>query len=255
MTHRPDRLEMPPARRGFVPTLNGQGFMNTRVHAYMEAFIAFAKTSAAPVADIGAAYGVATIPALEAGATVIAVDLDERHLHILRQRVPVACLERLQTIAASFPEGLRFDPDSIGAFLVSNVVHFFSPDRFQAAAQSLLDWLVDGGKVFLVATSPYLGDCQSFVPEYEARKRAGDPWPGYTTDVMKYAPSWKSMFSSALFLDPDVLSRVFHQAGFIVEKADFIARPDLPPKTQLDGRESVGLIARKPGRHRRVPHG
>jgi hypothetical protein len=50
---------------GFVPMLNGLGFMSTRMDIFMEAFIAFAKTSLAPVADIGAAYGVATIPALE----------------------------------------------------------------------------------------------------------------------------------------------------------------------------------------------
>jgi SAM-dependent methyltransferase len=248
------RLEMPPACGGFVPTLNGHGFMNTRVHAYMEAFIAFAKTSATPAADIGAAYGVATIPALEAGATVIAVDLDERHLEILRQRVPDHCLVRLRTIAASFPEDLLFDRGSTGAFLLSNVVHFLSPDRFQKAVQCMLYWLVAGGKVFLLAASPYLGDCRSFVPEYEARKGGGDPWPGYTTEVFKYAPSWKGAFSSVLFLDPDVLCRVFDQAGFVVEQAEFLARPDLPAKTQLDGRESVGLIARKPLQSRIVPH-
>lgn len=246
MNQQQHRLEMPTACRGFVPTLNGQGFMNTRVHAHMEAFIAFAKTSIAPVVDIGAAYGVATIPALEAGATVIAVDLDERHLQILRDRVPDDCRERLQTIAASFPENVSFDPDSIGAFLVSNVAHFFSPERFQRATRCLFEALVAGGKVFLIGSSPYLGDCQSFVPEYEARKRGGDLWPGYTTEVAKHAPSWNNMLSSALFLDPDVLSRVFMQAGFLVDDVDFIARPDLPPKTQLDGRESVGLIAHKP---------
>lgn len=231
---------------GFVPTLNGRGFMSMRMDAYMQAFISFAKTSPAPVADIGAAYGVATIPALEAGATVIAVDLDERHLAILRQRVPDACLERLQTIAAPFPEGLRFDNDSIGAFLVSNVLNFFSPDRLPLAAKRLFEWVAAEGRVFITAGSPYFGGGKSFVPVYEARKRAGQPWPGHMTDVVQYAPFWKDMFSSMLLLDPDTLSRVFGQAGFIVEKAEFLARPDLPPSLQLDGRESVGLIARKP---------
>lgn len=231
---------------GFVPTLNGLGFMSTRVDLFMEAFIAFAKTSLAPVADIGAAYGVATIPALEAGANVIAVDLDARHLDILRQRVPSACRERLQTIPASFPEGLNFDHDRIGAFLVSNVLNFLSPERLQLAAERLFDWAVPGGKVFITAGSPYFGGCKSFVPVYEARKRAGRRWPGHMTEVVKYAPLWKNRFSSMLLLDPDTLSRVFREAGFIIEKAELIARPDLPPRLQLDGRESVGLIAGKP---------
>jgi SAM-dependent methyltransferase len=239
-------LDMPRAQHGFVPTLNRQGFMNTRVDASMLAFITSARASVAPVVDIGAAYGVATIPALEAGANVIAVDVDERHLEILKRRVPMTCLKRLRTISASFPEGFQLDNDSIGAFLVSNVVHFLSPSRLQLAAKCLFDWLIVDGKVFLTAATPYLGDCKSFVPEYEAGMRAGELWPGSVTDVMRYAPRWQSIASSLLLLDPGTLSRVFRDAGFIIEKAEFIARPDLPPHTQLDGRESVELIVRKP---------
>lgn len=239
--------EMPQARNGFVPTLNRQGFMSTRPDAYMEAFIAFAKTSPAPVVDIGAAYGVATIPALEAGANVIAVDVDAEHLEILRHRVPSACSSRLQTMAASFPEELRFEPNSIGAFLASQVVHFLSPDRLETAAARLFEWLIPDGKVFVTAASPYLGNLIEFMAEYDARKRAGEAWPGYVIDAMKYAPEpWLNPFLPVLLLEPEILSRVFRQAGFVVEKADFIARPELPPQMQMDGREGVGLIARKP---------
>ena len=237
---------------GFVRTLNGLGFMSMRVDACMEAFIAFAKTSAAPVADIGAAYGVATIPALKAGASVIAVDVDERHLEILKQRVPRACRERLQTIPASFPDGLRLRKDSIGAFLLSNVLNFLSPDRLPVAASRLFEWLAAEGKVFIAAGTPYFGGARSFVPVYEARKRAGEPWPGHMTNVPKYVAIWENKFSSMLLLDPDTLSRVFGQAGFIVEKAEFTARLDLPPSLRLDGRESVWLIARKPNASGRV---
>ena len=48
------------------------------------------------------------------------------------------------------------------------------------------------------------------------------------------------------FLDPEVLTRVFAKAGFIVEKAHTFARPEFPKDIQLDGRESVGIVARKP---------
>jgi hypothetical protein len=48
------------------------------------------------------------------------------------------------------------------------------------------------------------------------------------------------------FLDPEVLARVFTAAGFIIEKAATFARPEFPKDIQLDGRESVGLIAIKP---------
>ena len=48
------------------------------------------------------------------------------------------------------------------------------------------------------------------------------------------------------FLDAEILTRVFSGAGFIVEKAQTMARPDFMKIVQLDGRESVGMVARKP---------
>lgn len=227
-------------------TLNHHGFMSTRIDAYMEAFLTFAKTSPAPVVDIGAAYGVATIAALQTGATVVAVDVEERHLEILARRVPRADRKRLRTIRAAFPEELRFERRSIGAFLLANVVHFLSPERLQFATRRLFEWAIAGGKVFVTAASPYLADFRSFVPEYEARRRAGEAWPGYLTDVPRYAPVWKDERASLLLLDPETLSRAFREAGFVVEKAELFARPDLPPARQLDGREGVGLIAQVP---------
>ena len=239
---------MPPqVYGGFVPTLNKLGFMSMCPDAYTKAFIAFSATCRSPVADIGAAYGVATIPALESGARVIAVDVDERHLEILRHRVPRVCLDRLQTICAAFPEGLDFNDGSVGAFLLAGVLHFLSPDRLQEAARRLFSWLTREGKVFVTTASPYLGNWKAFMPEYEARKRAGDPWPGYITEMKKYGPPrWERIFSSMLLLDPDTLARVFGEAGFIVEESVFLGRPEFPADARMDGRENVGLIARKP---------
>ncbi len=53
-----------------------------------EEFIKYAGETEGIVLDIGAAYGVSTIPALQTGATVIANDLDGRHLQILEQNTP-----------------------------------------------------------------------------------------------------------------------------------------------------------------------
>ena len=62
---------------------------------------------------------------------------------------------------------------------------------------------------------------------------------------------WPSLFRSWQF--PFVIaSQDFQQhqrdllaAGFVIEKLGTFARPEFPPDIQLDGRESVGLIARK----------
>jgi hypothetical protein len=47
-------------------------------------------------------------------------------------------------------------------------------------------------------------------------------------------------------LDPDVLRRLFSEAGFMIEECRTFARPEFPADIQLDGRESVGLIAVRP---------
>jgi SAM-dependent methyltransferase len=139
----------------------------------MAAFIDFAAASEKPVVDIGAAYGVATIPALSVGASVIAVDTDHRHLEILRTQLNAEGQARLTTLAASFPEDTNFENNSISAFLVARVLHFFSPDRLQLAAKKLFDWLVPGGKVFITGESPYLNNWKSFIPTYEFTKGRG----------------------------------------------------------------------------------
>lgn len=47
-------------------------------------------------------------------------------------------------------------------------------------------------------------------------------------------------------LDEPTLRRVFLKAGFVIERLELFPRPEFPVDIQLDGRESVGLIARKP---------
>jgi hypothetical protein len=46
-------------------------------------------------------------------------------------------------------------------------------------------------------------------------------------------------------LDEEVLRRSAEAAGLVVEAAWLYQRPDLPVALRLDGRETVGLVARK----------
>ena len=46
--------------------------------------------------------------------------------------------------------------------------------------------------------------------------------------------------------DPDLLARTCTEAGFNVERATFIARPDFGEQGRMDGRENCGLLAIKP---------
>jgi 2-polyprenyl-3-methyl-5-hydroxy-6-metoxy-1,4-benzoquinol methylase len=84
-----------------------------------------------PVLDIGCAYGMASLPALKKGAVVIANDLDERHLQLLKSQAPVSSLERLQLKPGRMPDDLDFPEGNLGAVLASRVLNFIHPDKLE----------------------------------------------------------------------------------------------------------------------------
>lgn len=235
-----------PEPNGFVKTLNNMGYMTSGLDAYSQAFADFAPGAPGPALDIGAAYGVASLAALRKGARVIANDIDDRHLEILRGRVRPHLHSRLTLMPGSFPDGIAFPPGSLGAVLICRVMHFFDGPAIERAAAQALRWLAPGGKVFVVGETPFIGTAKAFFPTYEARLKAGDPWPGIVENVGAHDPKRAGNLPSRMhLLDEGTLRRVFTQAGFVIEKLGTFARPEFPPDIQLDGRESVGLIARK----------
>jgi hypothetical protein len=243
-----NQSKMPEAEpNGFIRTLNNMGYMTSTIDQFTRHFIEYAPVSPGPVLDIGAAYGIASIAALSNGATVIANDIDNAHLEILKSRTPEDLQSRLSLKPGAFPDQLQMADDSLGAVLVCRVMHFFDGETIERSAALLFKWLKSGGKAFIVSETPYLKNFQNFIPIYEKRRDSGEKWPGFINDVMAIAPERGAFLPSKMhLLDPAVLSRTFKNAGFLIEDARMIARKDFPEDLQLDGRESVGIIARKP---------
>lgn len=239
-----------PDEYGFVKTLNNQGFMIDYLDEFSEEFVAFSALGPGPALDIGAAYGVASIAALMKGADVIANDLDPRHLELL---VVTAAnltspdqMARLQLMPGRFPDELPIIPSTLGSVLACRVFHFFDGPTIKSGVKKVFDWLKPGGKFFLVGETPYVGGLKAFWPIYEARKAAGEQWPGYIEDFLKIDPNrGKDLPQSLHLLDAEVLSRVFKDVGFEIERVGTIPRPKFPPGLKLDGRESVGIIGKK----------
>lgn len=229
---------------GLIPTLNHRGFMLETLDYYSSQFVAFAGTIDSEVLDIGCAYGNATRAALENGARVLASDMEEGHLQILLQETPKTMHDRLRTVVGTLP-AVDFPPASFGAILCSRVLHFLLADEFRVSIAKMHEWLMPGGRLFLVADSPYSGFWFSAAPEYERRKAEGEEWPGFLDDVSELLPS-KTLPDGMLPylnpLDPDILTRECERAGFIVEQAEFFGRKD-----NEEGRDHAGLIAAKPG--------
>ena len=73
-------------------------------------------------------------------------------------------------------------------------------------------------------------------------------WPGTIENTSDYCSHECIKYNPKFFhsLDDEVLSQTFSDANFVIEKAELFKRDNLPEHIKLDGRENVGLIARKP---------
>ena len=231
-----------------LTTLNRMGRTSAHPNEYSLEFIEFAASCALPALDIGAAFGVATIPALAAGATVIANDLEPQHLAILRDRTPARDVQRLVLAHGRFPDDLEFAPNSLGAVHASNVLNFLRGSEIQRGAELIAEWLAPAGRVFIVAGTPYARNVEATIAKYESRKRSGIVWPGEFEPIQAFSSdATLDVLPGFLhLLDDEVLIDVLARVGLIIERAELFERANLPAYLRLDGRENVGVVARKP---------
>lgn len=217
------------------------GWASTGLSSLSQAFVAFAADAKQPVLDIGGAPGVASQAALEAGAAVIANDLEAALLDSL------ASHDRLRIVTGRFPRDLHFDPGSLAAVHASNVFHFLTGNQFDAGLRAIANWLQPGGKLFAQTSTPYQAPFAAFIPEYERRLAAGVRWPGWLAKAGDFAVHRQmgQMPRSLHLLDDVVLHRAALAAGLAVERAWLYRRKDFPRTLHLDGRESAAIIAVK----------
>ena len=227
------------------PTRNRTGWTSNVPNELSQCFIAYSKSVCRPVLDIGAAYGVATIPALAAGATVLANDSDPGHLAGLEELTPPLLRPQLQLLPGRFPHDFDIPAQSLAAVHASNVLHFLTGDELMAGFQLMARWLAPGGRLFVQAGTPYQQPFAAFVPVYEARVAAGELWPGWVEDARAISTHRKldQIPRSLHLLDEAVLNRLVTLGGLQVERVWTYRRHDLPRSMHLDGREGVGLIA------------
>lgn len=221
-------LPEPDPATGFIPTLNRMGGMSPTLDEFSQAFVDF--PGDAPLLDVGACYGLATLAALKRGATVWANDLEPAHLEILREQVAPADRERLLLLPGSFPADIPWLPKSLGAVLLARVLHYLDGGSIEEGLQEIRSALVPGGKVFGVAVTPFLPNLAPFHAEYAARKNAGERWPGAVK-----VQAGEDLPAGVNLLDEDVLRRALEEAGLRVERLEFCA----------GGREALGFVAVK----------
>jgi SAM-dependent methyltransferase len=252
-------------------TKNSRGFMHP-ISEIGKKFVLFSSTAKSSVVDMGCAYGNTTIAALDAGAkAVIACDMEQEHLDALHNQLegtPVAT--SLTTKQGVFPNGFYFAANSLEAIHASHILEYLNGDEVEQGLANCFRWLRPGGKLFILTYTIYILELANdkFQTEYDERIKAKVKWPGYLEDFDKFCDSADqgqtsgepkdnkdkidaddSPFPSALHMyDLPILKRYLETLGFIIEHADYLdGRSNGAVKeTFHDGREYVGVIARKP---------
>ncbi len=233
--------------QGLIPTLNKTGWMTEGLDDYSAEFAAYAGAaghSGEESLDIGCAYGVATLAALEAGARIVACDIEPRHLEILAQRVPAEAQPRFRSRPGALPD-IDFPAAGFRAILAARVLHFLDGPQIETTVRKMYTWLKPGGRLYLVADTPYTGPWYVHAERYETRKAAGEPWPGLVDDYIGLLPAGVDPEGHPQFinpLDPDIMTRVCTAAGFEISKAAFLSSST--PRAR--GNEHAGIVAVKP---------
>src|SRR5690606_25042072 len=166
---------------GMVPTMNGTGFMFEIRDRFADDFIRVAGESKRPVLEIGCAYGVSTLPALEAGGIVTACDMEPQHLQVLKSKVRPELLPHLELVTGKLPE-VDFAEGRYAAILCSRVLHFLTGEDISASVAKMARWLAPGGRLYLIADTPY-GIWRKLIPQFEGGKATGVRWPGFMEGI------------------------------------------------------------------------
>lgn len=226
-----------PEKDGKIKTLNAMGYMTPDVDYITKDFIEFSANAPLPVLDGGAAYGVATILALKKGATVIANDIDQRHLWIIAQNKQLSPDEkaRLFLNQGMLPESVDFPDHSLSAILLCRVMHFFTPTQIELMFQKAKRWLVPNGRFYIVTMTPYHYTLEGFSTIYQNRLQAGDPWPGIITSMMTdYGREHKGNIPEYLHvMDPRILIKLATEQGFMVKELKLFGHNHNPKENGL----------------------
>ncbi len=200
-----------------------------------------------PALELGCGFGLTARNAIKAGADLYCNDLESRHLLSLQEKLSDEERKRCHLIPGDMCE-LEIDEDKFSIILCSRVLHFFDGDVVDLVLKSMKRWLVSGGLLFIVVETPFLGNWKKFIPVYERNKKNNIMWPGFVDVASDFEDAGRSgnLPSFMHFFDLDTIAKALFKAGFSIEKISYIDRFESFPKDLLlDGRESLGAIAKK----------
>lgn len=246
-----------PEPDGRVQTLNKKGAMSPILDELTLSFLDFGKNK--KVLEIGGAYGFVMSQMLSRNPKTIyhINDLNEQHLLIAAHSISNSNLEynTLKNLKFIHEDVLKLDiNEKYDAILISRVLHFMSPENLNLVVNKLNGLLKSGGRVYVIAITPYVKRYEKFINEYESRIKAGNyEYPGYVDSLRKWlnVEATSSSQISAIsddpfmFLDESVITKLFSRHGFKIISCKTMPLGYESESWSLDGRENVILIAEK----------
>lgn len=238
---------------GRTATMNRMGGESPVTGEMMDpATRAFVEEARGVVLDVGGCYGSVMRRVMQSKPNIEyhLNDLNMNHLFVAASQLRQ---EGLDGQSVSFIHGDITQEWNIwpqyDAIFVGRVLHFFNPVQMSMALNNLHKLLKPGGKIYVVAITPYVDGYKPFIAEYQKRVKRGDEYPGYVPSLRPYLnpklPGLEEKASTALgsfmFLDATVLRREFEKVGFTVIKCEEVPLGYTAPGWQLDKRENVVL--------------
>ncbi|MGN6671030.1 MAG: class I SAM-dependent methyltransferase [Candidatus Nucleicultricaceae bacterium] len=198
-------------------TLNGMGYTNTEHNPALDAFLLRVEETKGTFADIGAAFGYASIAALKRGGKVVAIDLDEGHLDELMHNTPEHLRDNLVCKVGHFPNNVKLPDSSFDGILMAKVLLFYTAEEIEAVLRTVYALLKPGGCFYVTSPSPFRKSLEIYRAQYETQREQGNAWPGRVYDYTKKFPSHQGQLPDELqFIDETSLYAGLSEAGFKV---------------------------------------
>jgi SAM-dependent methyltransferase len=231
----------------YIPTFNAMGYMTKTLDHVHKAFIHHAtEHPLESFLDIGCALGNTTLPLIDKKISVVACDLDQKHLDFISAHAGPLAGDYLTLLCAHFPNTVTLQPGSFRGIIMAMVLHFLEPEEVPLAFKKVYDLLMPGGVFFLTASSPYQGVLKNFAPIYEQKKNQGQPFPGLIEDISVYVPHRSyDLPKKSIVYAPDELEDLCKNARLSVKESGFFTRHPIPQDIAWDGREYSYIIVEK----------
>lgn len=208
--------------RNRLKTNNHMGFAHITPLKATQELYKLAREQKGIYGDIGAAYGVDTLQLLEEGARVVAIDLDQSHLDILKDQLNEEQLSRLDIRCQRFPEEVHLEKDSYDGLLLSRILIFLTPENLDTALTHVYQALKPGGRVFIITVSPFSEKWDGVASAFKEHKKILPKEPFYVTNLWDLVPFTQAFLPPAIQLfDQKSLMNVLEKVGFSIIECNY----------------------------------